>query len=432
MFIVAIGVNHKTAPVEVREKVAYVGDQLPKALSTLGEAVPAGAILSTCNRTEVYALYEQVAPGLRRLEEFLSQCRGVALEELSPYLYRFSGQEAVTHLFEVAAGIDSLIVGEPQILGQVRVALQEGEAAGALKAPLTNLFHQALRVGRRAREETGIARNAISVSSAAVELARKFFGELGSCKVLVISTGDMGKLAIMSLVGQGVGEVLVTNRTFDSASRLAQAIGGRAIPFTEMGQALMECDIVISATGAPHYILETQPVEIAMKRRRGRPLLLIDIALPRDVNPQVRAIPDVHLFDLDDLKAVGEANLEGRREEVDRVKALIEGETEKFTTWWQTLEVVPTIRDLRHQAEAVRQEEVERALRKLAHLSVADAAVIEAMSRAIIKKLLHAPISDLKAHTDGNGKLALVRDLFRLDELASGRVGAGAEKKERD
>jgi glutamyl-tRNA reductase len=309
-----------------------------------------------------------------------------------------------------------MIVGEFEILGQVRHALEEAERAGTVQSPLLNLFRQALRVGRRAREETAISRNAASVSSAGVELARQFFGDLTRCKVLVISAGEAGKLTARALVKTGIAEMTVTSRTYERAVALASRLGGRAIPFHHLKQALSEADIVISCSGSPHFILEPPAIEEAMRSRPERPLFLIDIAVPRDIDPEVKKVSNVLLHDIDDLRMVSEANVREREKEVEKVTALIEAEVTKFMEWWDSLKVVPTITALVNKCESIRQRELAKFISRRSHLSEEDRNQMEILTRSIIKKILHDPILRLKKHgADGKYDQA-VRELFKLDE----------------
>lgn len=415
MEVVVVGVNHKTAPLEVREKLALGREQLDEALASLRQYVPQGAILSTCNRAEVYAGVDRPTTGSKHVQRFLYEYNRLTPEEISHCVYTYSGTDAVRHLFRVAAGIDSMILGESQILGQVRSASEQAEAAGALRFPLSNLFRHALRVGRMVRGETAISRNAVSVSAAAVVLAKKIFGDISQCKVLVISMGEAGKLTAKTLRDSGVAEILVTSRTYDRAVAMAEKLGGRAIPLHHMAAALAACDIVISASGSPHFVLEPPLVREAMSSRAERPLFLIDIAVPRDIDPDVKVISNVYLYDIDDLQTVSDNNLREREREVSKVEAIIDEEVAKFSLWWQSLKVVPTIAALRHQADAVRQAEVQKTLSRLRGLSEVDAARIDAMTKAIVRKMLHKPTVFLKGHKNGSEYANALRQLFDLD-----------------
>jgi glutamyl-tRNA reductase len=426
MHIVVVGLNHKAAPVEIREKLAFTSHSLEKALQKFinddgggqGYAVE-GVILSTCNRTEIYALAKEVDSGYEAIRRFMADFHQLPQEEFADYLYAYDDREAVAHLFAVASGIDSMIVGEPQILGQVRDAFEEAAAQRAAGGVLSALFRQAIHVGKRARTETGISQNAISVSYAAVELAKKIFGDLGSCQVLLIGAGEMGELTVENLVGNGVKGIIVANRTYQRAVGLAERFGGRAIGLDRIGQALWTADIVISSTESPHFIIKPEMVSEAMWMRRNRPLFLIDIAVPRDIDPAVQRIENTYLYNIDDLQAVVEANIRERRKEVGKVKAIIHEEVAKFMAWFRSLEVVPTITDLKNYAEEIRRAELAKALRRLGDCSEREENIINALTMSIVNKLLHQPIVRLKKHANGhNGYLytEAIRELFGLSE----------------
>ncbi|HEU5321567.1 MAG TPA: glutamyl-tRNA reductase, partial [Methylomirabilota bacterium] len=328
--------------------------------------------------------------------------------------YFLAHDEAVRHLFRVAAGIDSMVLGESQVLGQVRDAMSAATQAGSLNGVLSRLFHCALRVGKRARSQTNIGRYAVSVSSAAVTLARKTAGPLDDKTVLVISAGSTGKLAARALAECGAARILVTNRTPARAAALAGSIGGQTVQFPELSRALAESDIVISGSGAGGFILGPELVAPAVAGRNGNELLLLDVAVPRDIDPAVRSLPSVRLFDIDDIEAVSRASLRGRRREVMRVEAHVEDETEEFIVWWRSLDVVPVIAALRERAEELRRREVERTLRRLAGLGDEERERIEAMTRAIVKKMLDRPIARLKDGADTGLYMEALEDLFEV------------------
>ena len=416
MNIVAIGLNHKSAPVEVRERVALLEEELPAALAYLRRYVEEGAILSTCNRTEVYATASDAQSGLEALKAFLVDYGRSSAEEIGPYLYTHRHEEAARHLFAVASGIDSMILGETEILGQVRDALAEASKAETISIPLSRLFHWALRTGRKAREETAVSRHAVSVSYAGVQMARQVFGGLEQCRVLVISAGEAGKLTAKSLRDSGARQVAVANRTYSRAAALAAELGGHPVDFERIGEALVEYDIVISATASARYLLPKETVAQAMARRDGRPLCLIDIAVPRDIDPDSRLIENVFLYDIDDLEAVSLAGMEERKKAVTQVRGIIDGEVERFMQWLRSLEAVPVVKSLRHKGESIRRRETEKSLAKLRHLSPEDRERVEALGKAIAKKLLHDPIVSLKAQGQSKGYIDAARELFRLEE----------------
>ncbi|MBI4491841.1 MAG: glutamyl-tRNA reductase [Chloroflexi bacterium] len=418
MPILVLGLSHKETPVVLRERLAFRADDLPAALRALRDYVSEGAILSTCNRTEVYALVGHRDTGLRAVRRFLADWHHLQPSDLALPLYERWQEEAVRHLFRVASGLDSMILGEPQILGQVKRAREAALACESLGAVLERLVRQAVEVGKRARTQTGISRNAVSVPSAAVELARRSLGSLQQARMLVVGAGEMGKLAALALADQGAGEVIVTSRSPANARRLADAVRGAPVAFAALPDELARADVVLSCTSAPVYVIGLEMVQRAMGSRRGRPLALIDIAVPRDVDPRAREMDGVYLYNVDDLEAVCAANLELRRAEAAQVEAIIEREVPRFMQWWDTLDVVPTIAALVDRAEAIRQAELARALPRLGELSERQRSTINALTAAIVQKMLHQPIARLKDHGEGeDGRLFVpaVRELFQLD-----------------
>lgn len=417
--ILTVGLNHKTAPIEVREKVALATGQLSTAMFSLFEYVPQGIILSTCNRTEVYALADARCSEKGIVETFLSSLGDMPIDQLSPYLYSLQQEKAVTHLFRVAAGLESMVVGEYEILGQVRQALETAEQTGIVHLPLLNLFRQAVRVGRRAREETAISRSPVSVSSAAADLARKMFPDLGTRKALVIAAGEAGQLAVKALVQSMVGEVLITSRSFEKAAELASSLGGTAVSIHRLEATIAEADIVISCSGSPHYIIHAPLIAEVMAERPQRPLLLIDIGVPRNIDPAVKSIGGAHLYDIDDLEEICESNHLQRRAEVTKVEAIISDEASRFLAWWHSLETVPTITALVNRAEKIRRAQQAKTLDKLAGLSEEDRARIDAMTQSIVRQLLHNPILYLKDGKQNRNLVQAIREIFGLDNEES-------------
>ena len=414
MNVLVVGLNHNTAPVEVREKLALGSWQLKEVLISLFDHVPEGIILSTCNRTEVYTLADEHYSERTRVEDFLSELGDMSISELSPYLYAFQQEMAVSHLFRIASGLESVILGEFEVLGQVREALQDAESTGLVSLPLLNLFRQAVRVGRQARLETGISRYSVSVSSVAIDLAKRTFDDLSNCKVLVISAGEAGKLAVKALVKHGISDLMVTSRSYEKALALASAHGGKAVPFHHLKEPLIETDILISSSGAPHFILEPSVVAEAMQSRPHRPLVLIDIAVPRDIDPRVKDIENVLLYDIDDLETVSGSNHRQRAKEKEKVMTIIDAEVAKFMSWWHSLEAVPTITALVSKAERIRRTQLTRTLSRM-QMSDEDRAAIDAMTQAIVKKILHDPIRSLRNGEQGDNHIQAVQELFDLD-----------------
>lgn len=419
MKFLVIGLNHRTAPLEIREKLAVTREQLPKALETLKNRLGQGVILSTCNRSEFYTVSNDSRTEAR-LKGFISGWSHIPLPKLAPHLYVYYQEECVRHLFRVASGLDSMILGESQILGQVRDAFGAAAQAKAVRGPLSRLFHQALRVGKRVRRETALGQNALSVSRACVELARRCLGDLGSFRVTVIGAGEAGRLAAKAFKDSGTSQILVTNRNFLRAMEVARELGGEALPMERLPWALAHSDIVISCTDAPEPILRRAEVEAAMQHRSGRPLFLIDNAVPRDIDPSVKELPNVYLYDVDDLEAVSQANRLEREKEAEKAELIVREEMERFMAWWRSLEVVPTIAQLRERAEAIRQRELSKTLRKLEGLPPEQAERLDALTKAIVKKLLHHPITFIKERRSAI-HIQVARELFQLEEEARGR-----------
>ena len=412
MHILLVGLNHKSAPLEVREGVSFSKEQLLDALPLLRDRAGEGVILSTCNRTEVYAATKSTSKAAERIQRFLAEYHGLSLEAISPYLYHRAEDEAVRHLFRVASGLDSMIVGESHILGQVRDALTAASQAQSVQVSLVGLFHAAVRAGRRVREETSIGRNALSISYAGVQLAQRVLGNLRGRRVLLIGAGEAGRLVAQALRTTGVSDLMIANRTKARGEELADDLGGRALAFSEIGDALGEADIVIAATDSPEYII-TEDMVAAAARRRREPLFMFDLALPRDVDPQVASLEGVSLFNIDDLSAIAEENLEGRKCAVADAEAMVEDDLARFMKWWNSLDAEPIIKTLRQQAEEIRQAELSRALRRMPDLPSEHREAVEALTRAIVNKMLHDPTVFLKQRAD-KSQLEAARDLFQL------------------
>ncbi len=415
--IIVLGVSHRQAPVELRERLLFRKAELPAALANLLQRVPEAVVLSTCNRTEVYAAVDDLEAGREALRRFLAEWHGVPEEDFVHLLYHHVQDEAVRHLMRVAAGMDSMVVGEPQVLGQVRDAFQMALQHRAAGPVLSRLFRQAVEVGKRARSATGISRHATSVSTAAIELARKALGSLCHRTVLVIGAGEMGQQAARSMVAHGAARVLVVGRTRSRVEHVASAVGGRALGFSDLPGALQQADVAISSTDSDGYVIQPEMVAMAMQARSGRPMILIDIAVPRDVHPDVASMPGVRLYNIDDLQEVCRANLQARKRESVKVEEMVTQEVQRFMAWWESLEVVPVISALVDRAEAIRQAELARALSKMGDITQQDRETINLMTRAIVSKMLHYPIVRLKesgAQGDGRQYAAALRELFDL------------------
>jgi glutamyl-tRNA reductase len=417
MHIALLGTSNKMSPLDLRERLAFSPHELGPALEAMAAHVPEGTILSTCHRVELYAAAPSLAGVRAALTRFWSQQRGVPRRGLDAHLYYMEDAEAVAHLFSVAGGMDSAIIGEPQILGQVRGALEQSLEHHATGSVLAGLVRQAVTVGKRIRTETGISRNAASISSAAVELARQIFGDLRSSRVLLVGTGKMGELAARNLLNKGVAGLAVAGRTPARTRQLALECGS-TVALAELEDALPRCDIVISCTGAPHHVISKEMVERAMRARGGQPLFLIDIAVPRDIDPAAGEVEGVRLFNIDDLEATVAANVRVRCAEAPKAAAIIDEEVAAFQSWLVARRAVPTIVALQQRAEAIRQAELARTSSVLARLPEGDRRRIEALTLAFQKKLLHQSIALLRAEAvagNGHGTDRAVRQLFALD-----------------
>lgn len=401
--VVLIGLNHKTAPVEIRERFTFSPEQVTETLNRLQEEATLSecALLSTCNRTEFYAVTKQSSEaGFHTLQKFLNKSQGISSEELEKLTYQHRGAPAVNHLFSVSSGLDSLVVGENQILGQVRQAYVQAQQACSTGPVLEKLFPWALRVGKRVRSETGIARGASSVSAAAVELSKKIFGELTGRNVLLLGAGKMGRKSLDLLTKSGVSEVKIVNRTFSKAEELAEQCGGVAVPFEMFDDALAKVDILIASTGAPHYILTKERVAKVIRLRRGKPLFLIDIAVPRDIDPACGDVENAYLYNIDDLQGVVDKNLARRHTETRAVLTIVESATSEFCKYLDSRKASSAIVTLRSQFEAVRLKELEHFKTKK-HVSEEELALLEHFGTRLINKLLHNPTSKLRQLSEG-------------------------------
>ena len=414
-----VGLSHKTAPVEIRERLAIPESALPRALGALRHygSVREGLILSTCNRVEVFARGEPSSELEHSLHRFLADYHGLPFASIHPYLYHYREREAIRHLFRVTASLDSMVVGEPQILGQVKSAYAAAHAAGTASGLLEEVMSRALNVAKKIRHETGIGQSTVSISYAAVELARKIFGSLEAKTVLVIGAGEMSELAARHLMSSGAATLFLTNRSFDRTVELAALLGGRAVPFEELFETMSQADIVISSTAAPHFILQKSDGPRLMAKRKNRPMFFIDIAVPRDIDPELNKIDNIFLYDIDDLGQVVESNRRERQREADRGEELIEHEVDRFLAHVRSLEVVPTIVSLQARLEEIRRGEVERLRGKLGPLSPEQEQALDALTRGIINKILHEPMTQLKSAAQQPDSLRIVdivRKVFNL------------------
>jgi glutamyl-tRNA reductase len=413
------GLNHKTAPVEVRERLAFEEKSLPEALDRLKQrpGLLEGMILSTCNRVEVAVTAEDQADSETAVEGFLVDSKQVDRAWVSPYLYKLGGSDAIRHLFRVASSLDSMVVGEAQILGQLKTAYALAKEHGAMSGFLDLVLTRAFNVAKRVRTETDIGESAVSISYAAVELAREIFGSLQGKRVLVVGAGKMAESAMRHLKRAGVSDMLVTNRTRGRAEELAGEVGGRVIEYERFLESVPEVDIVIASSGSPNYILSREQVRSAVARRRNRPMFLIDIAVPRNIEPEVNQVDNVFLYDIDDLGKVVDTNLKGRLEVAQQAEDIIHEEVERMMIRLKTREVAPTIVSLQEQLEQWRRGEIDRQRTKLGSLTAQQEEAIDAITRGIVNKIAHGPITELRkqaADPSGIHLMSTIRRLFRL------------------
>jgi glutamyl-tRNA reductase len=419
--LVVVGLNYRTAAVDLLERMTVASAALPKALHDLEgrEHLAEVVLLSTCNRTEVYARTTRFHDGIDDVRHFLADCSGLDPDDLAEQLYTYHDDAAVGHLFGVTTGLDSMIIGESEILGQVREAWQVAEREGTAGQLLSRTFRHAIEVGKRARTETHISRHAVSVSSAAVRVAAEQLGSLEGRRVLLLGAGDVGEGMALALSGAGVEEIVVANRSRARGQQLATRVGGRAVPLDDVLEALVSCDVLLASTGASGTLVERGDMEEVMRRRDGRALLVVDIAVPRDVDPGVGQVFGVKLLDIDDLKAVGEESLEHRRAEVGKVRVIVSDEIDRFRIERFAREIAPLVTSLRAHVDELREAEVDRASAKLARLDPAAREVVEQVTRAFANKLLHEPTVRLK-EASGTALGELYADalaaLFSLDE----------------
>ena len=421
--LLIVGLNHRSAPVEVRERLAFNNGTLEAALRRLvdTETVREGMILSTCNRVEIITSAADVLAADEKIKTFLAETQGSSRSVFEEHLYTRIGKEALTHLFRVAASLDSLVVGEPQILGQVKDAYATASEVGTLGEVLHRCFHKTFAVAKRVRSETRVAAKAVSVSSAAVELARSIFDHLQDKTAMVIGAGEIGELAVRHLQNHGIGKVLVTNRTFSRAVELAKEFNGTVVPFEQFHTHLSSADIVIGSAGGNEHLIGVTVVAEALRERKRRPMFFIDLGVPRNFDPRLNDIENIFLYDIDDLQQVIDENKDEREREALKAEAIVTEEVEAFWQWLAGLEVTPTIVALREKAEAIRQRELEKAFASLKELPPHAQKAIEALSLGIINKLLHPPVAFLKS-TSRNGdtanthEVAVVRRIFGLDE----------------
>jgi glutamyl-tRNA reductase len=423
-----IGVNHKTAPVEVRERLAISDSRLPDALKrfTHHPGVDEGLILSTCNRVELIA---QTRNGGADLRAFLRDYFQLDDSSLDPHLYEYREQDVVRHLFRVASSLDSMVVGEAQILGQVKEAYATARAVGAVHSQLDQLLTRAFAVAKRVRSETEVGSSAVSVASVAVELAKKIFGSLNGKHVFLVGAGKMSELAARHLLAHGAESIFVSNRTYDRAIRLAHQFNGQAIEFSRLHDTCDRGDIVITSTGSPHAIFRREHGEMFLSRRKNRPMFFIDIAVPRDVDPEMNKLDGIFVYDIDDLQQAVASHIADREKEAQLADSIINIEVERFHARLQTLEVVPTIVSLQDHLETIRQAEIDRVRGRLGPLSPEQELAVDALTRGIVNKIMHTPISTLKTaarESEATTIIEVVRRLFNLESKKAAKSGDGS------
>lgn len=421
MEIVLVGLSHKTAPVEIREKFCIPKEQVAIFLDRLVglPSVREGLILSTCNRMEVVTVIEGREDGGEVLKDFLGEVAGMAKVDLASYLYILKGEEAVKHLFRVTGSMDSMVLGEPQILGQVKEAYRQAADTKVTGLVLNKLLHRSFFIAKRIRTETKMANQAVSISFAAVELAKKIMGSLEDKRAILIGAGEMSELAAKHLVSQGVYEIWVTNRTYSRALEMAQELGGKAVSFEEFPKMLKDMDIVVSSTGSTHYIIHKDQLGTVIRARKNKPMFFIDIAVPRDIDPSINEIDNIYVYDIDDLQGIVDSNKEERKKEMQKAEEIVQQGVELFKRWMGSLEVVPTILELRQHLEKIRQQEMAKTLTLLKNASEEERKALDLLTQSIINKILHHPISLLKhqeSREQGKLYLAITRKVFHLDE----------------
>ncbi|MGD6795642.1 glutamyl-tRNA reductase [Metabacillus indicus] len=421
MHILAVGLNYKTAPVEIREKLTFQPNELGDAMKALKEqkSILENIIVSTCNRTEIYTVVDQLHTGRYYIKAFLAEWFGLDKDSFSPFLTMYENDGAIEHLFSVSCGLDSMVLGETQILGQVRTSFMLGQTEGTIGTVFNHLFKQAVTLAKKAHSETDIGANAVSVSYAAVELAKKIFGDLTNKHVLILGAGKMGELAAQNLHGSGVRKVTVVNRTFEKAELLARKFSGHAKGINELQCALVEADILISSTGSSDFVITKEMMAPAEKMRKGKPLFMVDIAVPRDLDPALDELESVFLYDIDDLQGIVDANLQERQKAAEEIGLMVEAEIVAFKQWLGTLGVVPVISALREKALGIQAETMQSLERKMPNLTDRELKLLNKHTKSIINQMLRDPIlkvKELAADSDAEQNLELFMKIFDIEE----------------
>ncbi|MFJ8262329.1 glutamyl-tRNA reductase [Rummeliibacillus sp. NPDC094406] len=421
MHTIVVGLNYKTAPVEIREKFSFTEEELPNAMRALQsqKSILEDVIVSTCNRTEIYAVVDQLHTGRYYIKQFLSTWFKVPVEFFESHLYIREEDSSMMHLFNVSSGIDSMVLGETQILGQVKGSFLKAQEIGVTGTVYNKLFKQAITFAKRAHGETAIGENAVSVSYAAVELAKKIFGSLSNKHVAILGAGKMGELAVENLYGSGVGKVTVINRTFSKAETLAEKFNGTAKSMEELQCVLLEADILISSTGATDYVIDYDLMQHIDHLRKGKPIFMVDIAVPRDLDPRIGELQNVFLYDIDDLHGIVEANLAERQRAAEKITSMIGSEIDEFKDWMTTLGVVPVIAALRQKAARIQSETMQSIENKMPDLTEREKKVLNKHTKSIINQLLKEPILQAKEMASSQNpkeQLALFQQIFGIEE----------------
>lgn len=421
MHTLVVGLNYKTAPVEIREKLSFIESDLPNAMEALQKqkSILENVIISTCNRTEIYAVVDQLHTGRYYIKQFLANWFNIPMEQFEDHLFIREEDDSLNHLFRVTAGIDSMVLGETQILGQVKKSFLQGQEIGTTGTVYNQLFKQAVTFAKRAHSETAIGENAVSVSYAAVELAKKIFGSLKDKHVAILGAGKMGELAIQNLYGNGVGKVTVINRTFEKAQNLASKFDGDAKAMNELQCTLLEADILISSTGATDYVIDYDLMKDVAKFRKGDPLFMVDIAVPRDLDPRIGDVSNVFLYDIDDLQGIVQANLAERERAANEITAMIQEEIIQFKDWFNTLGVVPVISALRKKAASIQEETMLSIENKMPNLTERERKILNKHTKSIINQLLKTPIlqaKELANEKNAEAQLALFQQIFGIED----------------
>lgn len=436
MHLIVVGLNNKTAPVEIRERLSFQESQIGDAMEALKgrKSILENVIVSTCNRTEVYAVVDQLHTGKYYIREFLAEWFSMERSDFDPYLFIYENDKVIRHLFKVACGLDSMIIGETQILGQVRSSYLLAQEKQTIGTVFNRLFKEAVTVAKKAHTETDIGANAVSVSYAAVELSKKIFGDLQGKQVAIVGAGKMGKLAIQNLQGSGVDKIAVVNRTFERAKEMADEFNGEAYSLDNLIDVLSQSDIVISSTGSSQYVITKSMMETVEKTRKGQPIFLVDIAVPRDIDPEIHDLDSMFLYDIDDLEGVVEANMEERQKAAELIETFIDEAQSDFQEWLNTLGVIPLISNLREKALNIQADVMTSLERKLPDLSERERKVIGKHMKSIINQMLKDPILQIKelaAEPNGNEALYYFEQIFNLSEQKNTRPGKKTEKVER-